>query len=251
MLFEEGSHNSSRIEIDSLLCRETPHADGRRADILQAMQQPATTDSSPTFAGMLAAFTEPGRKRSPSRDLDGLDDDVATFSYERALRAHSRFRKPDPIDHLKAKAFTQPAPTAPPRIHEVFPADLEPATETAFSPVLVRSVAEAEPAPKHDDSTAHDRNLKSARITMWLSVAERALLRARAAEAGLTISAYLRSCTVEAESLRAQVKDTLAQMRAEAPQQNQEAAPVVREPWFGWLRRFWPRGHGRRSIVQA
>jgi len=38
-------------------------------------------------------------------------------------------------------------------------------------------------------------------------------LRQRAAEAGMTVSAYLRSCAFEVETLRAQVKQTLAEMR--------------------------------------
>ncbi|MGD0630196.1 MAG: hypothetical protein ABR987_12630 [Terracidiphilus sp.] len=218
------------------------------------MQQPATTKPSPTFAGILSSLAEPGRKRPPVRDLDGLDDDVATFSYERALRAHSRFRKPDPpesIDHLDDRALTQPAPSKPLRIHEVFPADLEPAAETAPEPARSAWVADPEPEAAHEISPAHDRNLKSASITIRLSKGECAQLRQRAAEAGLTISAYLRSCTVEADLLRAQVKDTLAQMRAEAPKENQEAAPAVPEPRFGWLLRFWPREHARRRIAQA
>jgi hypothetical protein len=57
------------------------------------------------------------------------------------------------------------------------------------------------------------RDLKCASITIRLSEAECAQLRQRAAEAGLTISAYLRSCTFEAESLRALVRDTMAQLR--------------------------------------
>ena len=58
-----------------------------------------------------------------------------------------------------------------------------------------------------------ERDLKCASITIRLSEAECAQLRQRAAEAGLTISAYLRSCTFEAESLRALVRDTMAQLR--------------------------------------
>ena len=54
-----------------------------------------------------------------------------------------------------------------------------------------------------------------------MSEVESAQLRQRAAEAGLTISAYLRSCTFEAESLRAQVKETLAQLRAPSVRRRQ------------------------------
>ena len=51
-------------------------------------------------------------------------------------------------------------------------------------------------------------------MTVRFSAEESARLRRRAAEAGLTLSAYLRSCTFEVESLRAQVKQTLAEMRS-------------------------------------
>ena len=74
--------------------------------------------------------------------------------------------------------------------------------------------ASLNPEPPSIPPLALDRNLKSASITIRMSNAECAQLRKRAAEAGLTVSAYLRSCTFEAESLRALVKDTLAQLRA-------------------------------------
>jgi hypothetical protein len=211
------------------------------------MQQAATTEPSSTFAGMMAAFAAPGQKRPPARDLDGLEDDVATLSYERALRAHSRFRSPDASD----RPLTQVSPPEPLSIVEVFPSDLEPANEAAPMPAAVPSVAHAMPDLVPDNSTAHDRNLKCASITIRLSRAECAQLRQRAAEAGLNLSAYLRSCTVEAEALRAQVMDTMAQMRAEKPNDNPLAATVPGRRWFDWPRRFWPRAHAGRSIAQA
>ncbi len=70
---------------------------------------------------------------------------------------------------------------------------------------------------------------RSASITIRLSRAENAQLRERAAEAGLTVSAYLRSCTLQAEALRAQVKQALAQLRA---------APVAEKPTEE-PRRWW------------
>lgn len=205
------------------------------------MRQSATTEPSPTFAGVLAALTQPGQNRPPTRDPDGLDDDVATFSSERVLRGHSRIRKPDPpdppnlSDHFNDRALTQPAPSERLRIHEVFPPELD-------------SAAEMAPEPARDSSKSHDRKLKSARITMSLSIAEHAQLRARAAEAGLTLSAYLRSCTVEAESLRAEVKDTLAHLRGEAASEDEEAAPAAGSSWFQRLR-FWPRWKRSRGIA--
>lgn len=64
-----------------------------------------------------------------------------------------------------------------------------------------------------------DATRKSSSIHIRLSAPESAQLKQRAAEAGLTVSAYLRSCVLEAETLRAQVKQALAQLRvASAPE---------------------------------
>ncbi len=54
---------------------------------------------------------------------------------------------------------------------------------------------------------------RSASVTLRLSRSECAQLKQRAAEAGLTVSAYIRSCTFEAEALRAQVKQALRELR--------------------------------------
>jgi hypothetical protein len=208
--------------------------------MLQTMQQPARSEPSPTFAGILAALAAPGQKRPPARDLDGLEDDVATLSYERALRAHTRYRAPDPTD----RALTQPADVERPRFDELTAdaADSAARTATAQLAFVAETCAEAEVVS--ESSIPNDRNLKCASITIRLSKAECTQLRARAAEAGLTISAYLRSCTLEAESLRAQVKDALAQLRSEEPREltpretKADAAPA-RGSWLGRLR-FWP-----------
>jgi len=209
------------------------------------MQQPATTELSSTFAGVLAAITAPGRSRSPSRELEGLEDDVVELTYERALRAHSRFRTHESGDRSSIPVSRQ----EPLRIVEVFPADLEPAAEPAPKLAAVLRITEAQPESAFETSAAPARKLKSARITMSLSIAEHAQLRARAAEAGLTLSAYLRSCTVEAESLRAQVKLTLAQLRGESSNENHGSAPAS-SSWFQRLP-FWRWAHGSLRIDQA
>src|ERR1700689_1775211 len=69
--------------------------------MLQAMQQqpqPSPTTGASSFAGLLAALTAPAsaaQDRRPFGDDDGLEDDVATLSYERALRTHARYRSTD------------------------------------------------------------------------------------------------------------------------------------------------------------
>src|ERR1035441_3774221 len=59
------------------------------------MQHPAAASPAirgGSFASTLAAFAAPAPKPQPDWNLDGLADDVATLSYEQALRAHARYR---------------------------------------------------------------------------------------------------------------------------------------------------------------
>jgi len=228
---------------------ETPHAAGWRAVMLQPMQQPAASPPpSPSFAGMLTAFAAPGWKRPPARDLDGLEDDVATLTYERALRAHARYRAPEPGDRALTLPVEAPANAEVVSIFEVMPvsgAGEEP--EAAQAAVAFTAAAEAEPEPTSRD----DRNLKSASITIRMSKAECAQLRKRAAEAGLTMSAYLRSCTFEAESLRALVKDTLAQLRSDPSAAQQHASVPRRRTWRQWLAHLWPQPSAPERTAQA
>jgi len=218
------------------------------------MQQPASSAPSPTFAGMLAALAAPGQKKPPARDLDGLEDDIATLSYERALRAHGRYRTPEVSD----RALTQPSELDGLRIFEAEPEAEAVSMAAAREPAPVMQ-ADAEPEGAHPDAhpDAHQdfraagRNLKCASITIRLSKAEVAQLRGRAAEAGLTVSAYLRSCTLEAESLRAMVKDTLAQLRAETAKPRLDAEVPERRSRLGWLRRLWPHADGRQQVAGA
>jgi hypothetical protein len=223
--------------------------------MLQAMQQTAAatpSPHSPNFAGILAAFAAPakqardpgdrsssqGRQRTPAWSDDGLADDYATLSYERALRAHARYRSADDSD----SSLKQSGDLGPISIHDV-------------------NVAAPEVTPQSASPTTVDRNLKSASITIRLSKAECAQLRKRAAEAGLTVSAYLRSCTFEAESLRALVKDTLAQLRSDTgkggelacdqPAASRAVSRPIRRSLRQWLARFWPHTHASRRIAQA
>jgi predicted DNA binding CopG/RHH family protein len=102
------------------------------------------------------------------------------------------------------------------------------------------TTAVSRPVTRQNSSAAHDavrrvptlfeRNFKTASITIRMSREECDQLHTRAAEAGLTVSAYLRSCTFEAESLRALVKDTMAQLQAATAAQKQ---PTPTRPSLG------------------
>jgi len=172
---------------------------------------------------------------------DALEDDVITLSYERALRANARYHAPEAND----RSLTQAATPAPKRVDESAASTTQPAAHPA-----------ANPSRKADRRCAAplERNLKDASITIRMSQEECAQLHQRAAEAGLTVSAYLRSCTFETESLRAMVKDTMAQLRsATAP--SKPVADAPRRSMAGrpgrWLARLSTSWHGSQRIAQV
>ncbi len=242
--------------------------------MLLSMQQPNATAPSPTspsFAGLLAALTAPSqnsqsaldgglppaKKLTPAWNDDGLADDVATLSYERALRAHARYRSPAVAD----QPFTQsvdPEPIQPDSIQgkesspDIFAAKAQPAAQP---------LVDTDPEPDQLRTGIYARNLKDASITIRMSKAECAQLHKRAVEAGLTVSAYLRSCTFEAESLRAEVKKALTELKSGAQhvKASNHAQILTPEPrrrsWLGrmtgWLARLLTPWHGSQRVVRA
>jgi predicted DNA binding CopG/RHH family protein len=178
--------------------------------MLANMEQPANPSKSapaPDFAGFLASLTAP-KKADPGRDSNWNDgafgDDVVTLSYDQALRNHARYR----VDE---------------RDRRLSPAETE------------RQARTAEPAPASETrrQIQTQRELRTASVTIRLSAAEWARLHQRATEAGLTVSAYLRSCVLEADALRQQVKEALAEMKTTAVTDS-EGSPA-RGPWLRWM----------------
>jgi predicted DNA binding CopG/RHH family protein len=237
--------------------------------ILQTMQQPTASvpTASPSFAGLMAALADsknhgdgssPPKSNSASAwNDDELAEDIATLSYESALRAHSRYRPPSPSHSAPSnstpsnfdQSLTQ-APDPKPTRFEENPSDVS----AAVSQTVLPSEANPEPEASRLQAAQLERNLKGASVTIRMSKAECAQLHQRAAEAGLTVSAYLRSCTFEAESLRAMVKETLAQLRSATAQPTPAAAPL-RRAWLGrafrrvagWLTPW----HGSQRVARA
>ncbi len=186
------------------------------------MQQSSPTQPSPaasSFAGFLATLTAP--QPAAIEDESGwsssdLGEDVASLSYERALRAHARYR---PVNRAGG------LPTPPDGY----------ATDAAADTVNVTAREDAAP----ESSKMQNRDLRSASVTIRLSKIECARLHQRAAEAGITISAYLRSCALEVETLRAEVKKTLTELRTAA--ETPPPAARARKPWLGWIGRILKR----------
>ena len=165
---------------------------------MQPSAKAQPSPNSPSFAGLLAALALPSRdeaERTPAWNSDDLGEDVATLSYERALRAHARYK---PADRGEWKTAPAARPETGDEREESPPGEVGGEAKAAPAGALMQQAAD----------------LRRASVTIRLSQAECARLHERAAEAGVTVSAYLRSCTFEAEALRAEVKAALADLRA-------------------------------------
>ena len=195
--------------------------------MMETVEAPRSSDS---FASLLAGFAAPEREDSAEWNVEGLADDIATISYEHTLRSHARSRSAEIDGGLRCPDTRETESTAVP-----------PEARKGRNSHGVRSNA------------GDVDSRKSASVTIRLSQAECDQLHERAAAAGMTVSAYLRSCTFEVEALRAQVKEALAQFST-AADRNVPAKPVA--PAQSWRSRFFPRlsgprlsGHG--SAAQA
>lgn len=172
------------------------------------------------FAGLLAAFAEPQKKFPPARDTDGLADDIDTLSYEQALRTHSRYR---PVDGSPGTPAQRPVLHVTSSTRPAAPAPLPDGKDAVTTKRAPSAPAAIEP------------NLKRASITIRLSLSECEQLHQRAAEAGLTLSAYLRSCAFEVETLRAQVKETLVQLRSATLTRTDDKSTAPPRPFWSRL----------------
>jgi predicted DNA binding CopG/RHH family protein len=178
----------------------------------------------------LACLESPeGRQHSTSICLKTTFS--GSTSYERALQAHARYR---PVDEA-VPAPQQTASVDSIRDREVNLEEIALRQNAALSNDLPANNPDA--SPYRAPSSSRERNLKCASITIRLSQLECTQLRTRAAEAGLSVSAYLRSCTFEAEALRAEVKETLAQLRTGESSEKPHPPAPDRRSWFHWRTR--------------
>ena len=98
----------------------------------------------------------------------------------------------------------------------------------AFGSVLAQALP-AEPDPDLGPLAlvwpAPPKNERQVSMSLRVAASEQALIKARAAEAGLSVSAYLRQCALEVEKLRAQVQHTLALLE-QRPEQRSAQDPA-------------------------
>ena len=222
------------------------------------MGQPAAAAREPSFAGLLAsALAPPDSGKAVPADAwadDGLEDDIAAISRDGVVRSRAGSEPAAPGRASGPQPLSGPAAGAgrKPPLPERDPDWKKPRTTSRQEQLTIVEAADTRPA-----STA--KVLMRSSITIRMSHAECAQLRARAAESGLTVSAYLRSCTLEVEQLRAQVKKVLAQMRAAsssvatsvAPAASQKAPPVEKPSLYGRLSQLWPKRPAAADKVLA
>lgn len=141
--------------------------------------------------------------------------------------------------HVKSQVPARPAVSAKPAIAK----PSSPAKEVsrpAFREVLAEAVRPAEVFV-----AAQPMELsRQVAISIRLAPSERALIKTRAAEAGITASAYVRQCALEVEQLRAQVRAAVAAMEhgSATAAQGSTAAPLRAPGFFARIaRRFFSR----------
>lgn len=86
-------------------------------------------------------------------------------------------------------------------------------------------------------------------LSIRLASSERELVKARAAEAGVSVSAYLRQCALEVEQLRAQVQMALAALEQSADKMQPELPGNAPRPgFFTRIRRRFFGGAGTLAL---
>jgi predicted DNA binding CopG/RHH family protein len=207
------------------------------------MQQPAASASTPasaSFATLLAALSRSAQRPAPVWNDEELADDVATLSYESALKAHTRYRSTD-------QSLTAARGPEPFCFEEASSAASQPPAQPSKNPASAKTPDQESLRLR---AASFDRNPKEASVTIRMSKAECAQLRLRAAEAGLSVSAYLRSCTFEAESLRAMVKETLRELRTAASQTSLVNTAPPRPSAINRLARLFTPRHGNGASAR-
>jgi len=219
------------------------------------------------------------RKKEPA-------DGVRELSYEEALQS-SRYRwqsraelaavqpakaiAPD-RDAVRDEAeAAEPATPEPPALEDALAPDTvilsgsthshldasasdTPALSSVFGTVLAEAVSpDTNSGPLALVWPAAGRPERQVSMSLRVAASEQALIKARAAEAGLSVSAYLRQCALEVEKLRAQVHHTLAMIESRSEQKAGHIAPAIQMPRDGFLARLRQRlfGNPRALTIRA
>jgi len=245
--------------------------------------QPSTAHS-PQSAEDLDAVLVRFQAWSGSRKTKEEGEGVRELSYEDALQSsryrwQARPYSPRAASMEKAGAILEPVTETTSQTSPAPPNEIsEDSTfaDDAFAPDIV-TLSSAEPGPRaeavvHAKGTPPPRAFrtmleeavlpaplpgslalvwpstpKSERqvsMSLRLAPSEQALIKARAAEAGLSASAYLRQCALEVEQLRTQVQHTLAVIERNSMLALSASEAPVQAPSPGFFARLRQRIFG-------
>lgn len=202
-----------------------------------------------------------------AHETNAAKDGVRELSYEEAVGgSRYRLRKSAEIPLVKPASVTAPVrPRVKSRAAKARASEARVPSQAAkasapkktraqqsFGTVLAQSVAPAMSKLTRANGTRERQVAMSVRM----APSEQALIRLRAAAAGLSVSAYLRQCALDVEILRGQVQQfmTASALSRMAELAAPVAAPVAfpgsSEGWLSRLRRVWD-GRGTQLSLKA
>ena len=202
-----------------------------------------------------------------AHETNAAKDGVRELSYEEAVGgSRYRLRKSAEIPLVKPASVTAPVrPRVKSRAAKARASEARVPSQAAkasapkkaraqqsFGTVLAQSVAPAMSKLTRANGTRERQVAMSVRM----APSEQALIRLRAAAAGLSVSAYLRQCALDVEILRGQVQQfmtasALSRMaELAAPVAAPVALPGSSEGWLSRLRRVWD-GRGTQLSLKA
>jgi hypothetical protein len=175
---------------------------------------------------------------NPKTDAEAESGAESTGSGEPEMAVLSATTLPDAENSRRATSRIRRAPRRKQHFHAIL--------AQSGSGILGSGIPGAGLGLSLGDSLARNWVGEERQVSMSLRVAAsgQALIKVRAAEAGVSASAYLRQCALEVEILRAQVQQFLAvssrRRRAEPGDESRAASPDGREGWLSRLkRRIW------------
>jgi predicted DNA binding CopG/RHH family protein len=205
---------------------------------------PAALSSPPAAAAEDAAPAAKNR----FWDEGKLAKDVVSLSYESAIGGRTRDASVEGVEPAIASNGRGTAGAPRPRAIDTRAIDTTNAGNTADAADAAEMTEEWNGTERPARQQPPELDLRTSSVTIRLSQGECARLRRRASEAGMTVSAYLRSCVLEADSLRAQVKVALGELRrasTSATGNEPHAARTEPRRSSGWLARLFQRRRAR------
>jgi hypothetical protein len=191
---------------------------------MQPLTAPATS-SGEDIDDVLGRFHAWANAHKASPKTSDMIDGVRELSYEEALQSsrrrwqtHNSSPSPSACSEKSAAEFNDDA-IAPDTL--TLNTGTEPSGSASisagepllasFGTILSEAVsADVDSGPLALVWPAANKSERQVSMSLRVAASEHALIKARAAEAGLSASAYLRQCALEVEKLRAQVHHTLA-----------------------------------------